>query len=134
MSTAVHLFDEQQIVRPPARHAGDLSARDALTILLENEDAVLVDVRTDYERWQDGPADLGGLANTVVTVPWSADFATRLERLVEAARRPVFFVSTHGRRSRLAARAAAGAGYRLAINVADGLDALSHPSCRPRGA
>ncbi len=119
------------------RHAGDLSARDAYTLLLEQPDAVLVDVRTGEEHAAIGLPDLTEAPADLVRIPWTdragnpnPHFLESLAAAVGDPGRPLLILCRSGARSEAAARAAAGAGYRLAINVADGFEGPPGPDGR----
>ena len=98
-------------------YAGDITPEQAWTILRENPDAVLVDVRTDAEWRFVGVPDLSSLDRDVVYIEWSRTDGTRndgfvddlLERIGGAgsgAERPVVFLCRSGNRSIGAAKAA----------------------------
>ena len=112
-----------------SRHAGDLSARDAYTLLLEDRNALLLDVRTEQELAGRGQPDIGHLQRRVLSIPWTdpfgnpnLHFADELAEAVEDHSTPLLVLCRSGRRSLAAARAAAAGGYRMAINVADGFE------------
>ena len=123
---------------PPATgpaYAGDLSARDAYTVLLEDDRAVLVDVRSDEEVRSVGQPDLDELSNRLVIIPWidtsgnpNTAFAKTLADAVHDRATPLLVLCRSGTRSRAAATAAATAGFRLAINVADGFEGPAGPN------
>ena len=111
------------------RHAGDLSARDAYTVLLEDTGALLLDVRTERELTHVGRPDLTDIRRRVVTIPWvdaegnkNENFTNQLTNEVDDPSTPLLVICRSGARSLAAARAAAAAGFRMAINVADGFE------------
>lgn len=121
----------------PTRHAGDLSSREAYTLLLEQPDAVLLDVRTDGEHQTIGLPDLTAASGDLLRIPWTdragnpnPHFLESLAAAVGDTTRPLLVLCRSGARSGAAARAAAGAGYRLAINVADGFEGPPGPDGR----
>ena len=114
-------------------YAGDITPEQAWTILRENPDAVLVDVRTDAEWRFVGVPDLSSLDRDVVYIEWSRTDGTRndgfvddlLERIGGAgsgAERPVVFLCRSGNRSIGAAKAATEAGIAPSYNVLDGFE------------
>jgi len=127
-------------VTTAVRHAGDVSARDAYTLLLEQPDAILLDVRTAEEHHSVGFPDLTDARGHLVRIPWTdheghpnPHFLESLAAAVDDPGRPLLMLCRSGARSAAAARAAAAAGYRLAINVADGFEGPPGPDGR-RGA
>lgn len=114
-------------------YAGDITPEQAWTILRENPDAVLVDVRTDAEWRFVGVPDLSSLDRDVVYIEWSRTDGTRndgfvddlLERIGGAGsdtERPVVFLCRSGNRSIGAAKAATEAGIAPSYNVLDGFE------------
>lgn len=116
------------------RYAGDVSVRDAYSILQEDQSAVLVDVRTKAEWAYVGAADLSGLSKEPIFVEWqeypsmkvAADFATRLLGILRArgatATTPILFLCRSGVRSRAAAIALTEAGQTRCHNIAEGFE------------
>ncbi len=118
----------------PAGYAGDLSIEDAYALLAENENAVLVDVRTQPEWTYVGVPDLGQLGKMPIFLEWQtypsmqvvADFTPRLivalsERGADRSA-PVIFICRSGVRSRAAAIALTGAGWPRCFNIAEGFE------------
>ena len=117
-----------------AEYGGDISPDEAMGLLKDSKDAVLVDVRTQGEWASVGVPDLSSLGGTPVFLEWQSqptmaindDFVPRLE--AELKRRgtprdaPVLFLCRSGARSRSAATALTNAGYSRAINVAGGFE------------
>ena len=126
----------------PAGYAGELSVGDAYALLKDDENAVLVDVRTQAEWTWVGVPDLSGLGKTPIFVEWAsypgmrpaADFTQRM--IAELSARgagpetPALFLCRSGVRSLAAARALAAAGWRRCYNISEGfeggLDAATH--------
>lgn len=101
----------------------------AYTMLTEEADAVLVDVRTPAEwRFVGGP-DLADIDKPVVRIPWqdesgtpNAAFVDDLVREGVSAGQNVLFLCRSGGRSQAAADAAREAGFERAFNVAGGFE------------
>lgn len=134
----------QKPVRQPNAQptVDDLDVTQVWDRLKANPDALLIDVRTRAEWTFVGLPDLSSLGKRVVTVEWqtfpenSVDpaFSQRLISALSGVRAEpdteMHFICRSGGRSRLAAEAMAGLGYRNCHNVADGfegpLDAERH--------
>ena len=111
-------------------YAGDVSPNDTYRALVDQPDAVLVDVRTKPELAYVGTADLTHLGKRVIAVEWQ-QFPTGAQnpRFVDELRaygvtedQPVYFLCRSGARSRFAAATATAAGFASAYNVADGFE------------
>jgi rhodanese-related sulfurtransferase len=117
-------------------YAGDLSARDAWTLLETDKDAVLVDVRSRAEWTFVGVPALARLGKAPLFVAWqnyatssdgraqmipNGEFAAALVAAVPKTA-PVVFICRSGGRSRAAAIAATGLGYARAYNLAGGFE------------
>jgi rhodanese-related sulfurtransferase len=122
-------------------YAGDITPLEAWTLLSDNPNAVLVDVRTDAEWRFVGVPDLSSLGRDVVYIEWNtaggsrnANFVDELKERVQPAsvdqERPVIFLCRSGNRSIGAAEVATELGITPAYNVLDGfeghLDARGH--------
>ena len=111
-------------------YAGDLTATDTYRLLVDDPDAVLVDVRTHAEWAYVGLPDLSLIGKIVVTAQWSTypDGASNPAFLAELAaagvtpEQPVVFLCRSGARSVAAAVAATNAGYAKAYNVLEGFE------------
>jgi rhodanese-related sulfurtransferase len=114
--------------------AGDLSVEDAYAMLVKDQSATLVDVRTQPE-WQFvGVPDLAALGKTAIFRQWqvypdmevATDFVPglvgELERRGADKNSPVLFICRSGARSRNAAIALTKAGFANCYNVADGFE------------
>lgn len=112
----------------------ELSPDDAYRILVDNPDAVLVDVRTKAEWAFTGFPDLRDLGRTVALVEWvtfpamapNGQFLEQLEQAV-GGRLPehLLFICRSGARSMAAAQmvaASAKDGARRCTNVAEGFE------------
>ncbi len=119
-------------------YEGDLTAREAWTFLEENNDALLIDVRTVAEWVYVGLPDLSRLRRSVICVQWqqwpsiqiNPDFVKHLEAEGVDRGRPLLLICRSGVRSRHAAVALTKAGFGPCYNVSDGfegdLDAARH--------
>jgi rhodanese-related sulfurtransferase len=118
-------------------YAGDITPLEAWTLLSDNPQAVLVDVRTDAEWRFVGVPDLSSLGREAVYVEWNTsdgthndDFLTQLQDRMPSAdtdasgseERPVIFLCRSGNRSIGAAEVATEAGIAPSYNVLDGFE------------
>ncbi len=118
------------VMLDPVSYAGDITALDTWQRLVDDPEAVLVDVRTRAEWTFVGVADLSSLGREVVYVEWNRIDGTHNERFVEDLQaagvtpgdRPVFFLCRSGNRSVGAAEVATAAGIAPAYNVSDGFE------------
>lgn len=109
---------------------GDLTPLQAYELLLQEPQAVLIDVRTRAEWTHVGVPDLSGISKAVVFIEWNRfpdgsrneTFLDELSEAVPDKETPLAFICRSGQRSRHAAQAAVGAGYATAFNVADGFE------------
>ncbi len=98
--------------------------------LLEDPDAVLVDVRTDAEWNFVGLTDLAAAGKQPVLISWQAfpamavnpAFVAQMQDAGITPEHRVFFLCRSGARSLAAARAAIAAGYPNSFNIADGFE------------
>lgn len=111
-------------------YAGDIEPKDAYAVLGEDEEAVLVDVRTTAEWNYVGLPDLTAVGKRVLCVEWQRfpDGAVN-ERFVEQLQgaglpdgAPLYFLCRSGVRSIAAAEAATAAGLGPAYNVLHGFE------------
>ena len=124
-------------------YAGDLTPTEAWAFLLENPDAVLIDVRTVAEWETVGIPDLSSLERLVVFDEWvrapagtpNPTFLAELEEagLAAGGGRPVVFLCRAGQRSIGAATAATAAGLGPAYNVLAGFEGVPDASGRRSG-
>ena len=111
-------------------YAGDITPADSWTLLNENPDAVLVDVRTGAEWKWVGVPDLRGVGRDVVFVEWPHSDGRRNENFVAdliaagvtPGERPVIFLCRSGNRSIPAAEAATAAGIAPSYNMLEGFE------------
>lgn len=125
-------------------YGGDISPDEAMVLLKDDRNAVLVDVRTQAEWSFVGVPDLASLGREPVFLEWQSyptmsvnpDFIPTLQD--ELKRRgtpqdaPILFICRSGARSRSAAQALTAAGYGRCLNIAGGFEGSSDPS-RHRG-
>ena len=118
-------------VSPAAGYTGDVTPAVAWKILGEQNDAILIDVRTRAEWNYVGVPDLTGLDKKPGLVEWQ--FVATLTGAVADKSTPLLFLCRSGVRSVAAAKAAAAAGYSTCLNVADGFEGPLDPHGK-RGA
>lgn len=113
-----------------AGYQADLPTDQAYRRLVEEPDAVLVDVRTQAEWSYVGVPDLAGIGKSVVAIEWqsfpdgipNAGFVDQLRDAGVRPGQPVYFMCRSGARSAAAATAATRAGLGPAYNVVDGFE------------
>jgi rhodanese-related sulfurtransferase len=123
-------MDERRRQRAGLSYAGDVDPSDAYVELQADDDAVLVDVRTNAEWSYVGLPDLAQIGKSVIFLEWQrfSDGALNgrfVEQLREAGVQegvPIYFLCRSGARSASAARAATAAGLGPAYNVSDGFE------------
>ncbi|WFE89781.1 rhodanese-like domain-containing protein [Roseibium porphyridii] len=115
-------------------YAGNLSAQEAFQQLSEQQDAVLVDVRTQAEWAFVGIPDLRPIGKEPVLAEWQSfpssgpnpDFASTVSnQLVKKGldqSAPIYFLCRSGARSQAAAIALTQAGYTHCYNISDGFE------------
>lgn len=111
-------------------YAGDVTASDTFERLTGDDQAVLVDCRTQAEWSYVGAPDLASIGKSVIPIEWSrfpdgavnADFITQLEEAGVGRAASVFFLCRSGVRSAAAASAATAAGWTAAYNISDGFE------------
>ncbi|MGZ0188604.1 MAG: rhodanese-like domain-containing protein [Alphaproteobacteria bacterium] len=111
-------------------YAGDLSPAEAWDLLSQNQQAVLVDVRTQPEWGFVGLPDLSLLGRAAALASWQVyptmEINSRFQaEIAEAAPNkdvPILLICRSGARSRSAAVAATAMGYATAHNVAEGFE------------
>lgn len=115
-------------------HIADVPVDETWAQLKADLKAVLIDVRTKAEWSFVGVPDLSALGRRVVMMEWQsfpegradAQFTERLTAALAAAGTgtddALFFICRSGGRSRMAAEAMAGAGFRHCTNVAEGFE------------
>jgi rhodanese-related sulfurtransferase len=98
--------------------------------LQADEDAQLVDVRTDVEWTFVGLPDLGSAGKETLLIPWqvyptmqlNGSFEENLRAAGLTAAHKIYFICRSGARSMAAAEAARSAGFPHVFNVADGFE------------
>lgn len=125
-------------------HIEDVSVAEVWARLQDDSKAVMVDVRTKAEWAFVGLPDLSALGKRVLTQEWQSfpdsridpEFAVRLSSALGAQGvskdDEVFFICRSGGRSRMAAEALSGQGFRRCRNVAEGFEGPLDPH-RHRG-
>lgn len=122
-------------------YAGDLSPAEAWTLLENEPDAVLVDVRTRPEWSFVGVPDLTPIGKQTVFLSWQVfpgmnrneQFVPELGGSFPEPDRPLLFICRSGGRSRDAAEAMTSAGYRRCYNVRTGFEGATDEQ-RHRGS
>lgn len=128
--------------QPAQGYAGDIDAKQAWKLLEDNDEAVLIDVRTKAEWSFVGIPDLSRLNKEAVFVEWQlfpagprdTDFVAELTAVCEqrqaTKQTTLLFLCRSGSRSRSAAMACTEAGFQSCFNISDGfegdLDELRH--------
>lgn len=110
-------------------YAGDVSPAEAWELLRDEEDAVLVDVRTQAEWAFVGVPELGEHGKRAIFAEWSslsggpnpAAFVEAITSQVDKDAR-VLLLCRSGQRSIAAAQALTAAGYEHAYNVLEGFE------------
>lgn len=111
-------------------YAGEVQVLEAWTVLETNEDAVLIDVRTNAEWAYVGLPDLDSLGKELALVPWAIfpdmhrneDFEIQVGRVQADRSAPMLFLCRSGVRSKSAAIAMTEAGYGRCYNVTGGFE------------
>jgi len=119
-------------------YAGDIDPTETWKRLSDDPRSRLVDVRSQAEWSFVGIPDLSGIGKRALFLQWqiyptmaqNPDFVDELAKAVPDKETPLYFLCRSGNRSRAAAVAMTGAGYRHCYNVAGGfeggLDASRH--------
>lgn len=123
-------------------YAGDIIAKEAFEMIANQENAVLVDVRTQAEWSFVGVPDLRPVGKEPLLVEWLSfpssgphpEFARTASELLEKKEldreAPIYFLCRSGARSQAAAIALTSVGYTKCYNISDGfegpLDGDSH--------
>jgi rhodanese-related sulfurtransferase len=115
-------------------YAGDITAKEAYSLLEREKSSLLVDVRTKAEWSYVGVPDLSGLGKRVALIEWqefptmqvNSNFARQVDQLLKesdaAPDAPVLFLCRSGARSRAAAVAMTAAGRTQCFNIAGGFE------------
>ena len=113
-----------------AQFAGDIAVENAWSILQDEPNAALIDVRTDAEWSFVGVPDLSEIGKQPLLVSWqrfpdmavNAEFVETLRGAGLTLDAANLFICRSGARSRAAAIAMAAAGYSRCYNVAEGFE------------
>lgn len=111
-------------------YAGDVTPEAAYQALIDDQEAVLVDVRTHPELVYVGFPDLAGIGKRLVAVVWQTypqgqqnpNFVNDLREAGVDETKTVYFLCRSGARSRAAAMLATAAGYERAYNIGAGFE------------
>ncbi len=111
-------------------YAGDVPPKKAWEILVQDKDAVLVDVRTDAEWLFVGLPDLGALAKEPVKIAWQVypsmqvnpNFVEAVKSAAPKPDAPILFLCRSGQRSKSAAIAVTQVGYSRCYNISEGFE------------
>ncbi len=115
---------------PSPLYSGDVTPLDAWSALSQNQNAQLIDVRTQAEWAFAGVASLDSIGKTVKTISWkfypnfdvNPRFVEQLEAAIPEKSTPLYFLCKTGGRSTDAAIAAASAGYVQCYNIEGGFE------------
>ena len=106
-----------------------IDSKEAWSRLQDDQNTVLIDVRTMVEWAYVGVPDLKSMGKDVVTVEWTkmsgqqnSGFIRQLQSAVPDQDKKLLFICRAGLRSHAAAVAARHAGYDHVVNVNDGFD------------
>jgi rhodanese-related sulfurtransferase len=127
-------------------YAGDLTPRDAWSLLSSDKSAVLVDCRSLAEWSFVGVPDLSSIGKRTAFVAWqhwsatpsgpqmtpNARFTDEVQSLGASRDAPIVFICRSGARSRSAAIAMTQHGYSRCFNLAGGFEG-GHDADRHRG-
>ncbi len=125
-------------------YTGDVSVKQAWQVLSSDQDAVLVDVRTQAEWAFVGICDLSEVGKTPLLVSWqefphmeiNPNFIAMIEAQLSSTQasptetsakapsknRPIYFLCRSGVRSKSAASAMVAAGYSNCFNILEGFE------------
>jgi rhodanese-related sulfurtransferase len=111
-------------------YAGDLSPQATWDLLVENPQAVLVDVRTSAEWSYVGIPDLASIGKEVKLVAWvefpqmekNQDFVAHVRSVASDTDAPLLFICRSGVRSIAAAEAMTHNGFTACYNVLEGFE------------
>ncbi len=113
-----------------SEYAGDLSPVETWELLNAEQDAVLIDVRTDAEFTYVGGPDMSGLTNPAHKISWvlfpdmkrNPHFEDAVREAVPSPETPILFLCRSGVRSLAAAKALTALGYQRCYNIAEGFE------------
>ena len=118
----------------PTACAGNITAKEAWTLLKDDATAQLVDVRTPPEWGFVCLPNLSSLNRQPLTLSWklypnfatNPDFVAQLQSAVPDKNTPLLFLCKTGGRSLDAACAMTEAGYRFCFNIEDGFEGAAN--------
>lgn len=121
-------------------YAGDITPQETWETLVQESNAILIDVRTPAEWNYVGIPDLTALGKEPVLVPWvdfpnmqiNDRFGEQIERLCADKNAPLLFICRSGVRSKAAAIECTRRGYSRCYNVDTGFEG-HHDHQRHRG-
>lgn len=125
-----HEFMMQASAVSASGFLGDVTAREAYEALCSSPSSQLVDVRTHAEWIFSGMPDLSEAGKQPIAISWkfypqferNTEFLAQLNKAVPDVSAPLYFLCKTGGRSHDAAMAAAGMGYQVCYNIADGFE------------
>lgn len=111
-------------------YTGDVTVEQVWEILEQDENAVLIDVRTQAEWAFVGICDLSGMDKSPLLISWqdfphmniNPDFADTITGQDIAKDSPLYFLCRSGVRSKSAAATMMEAGYEKCFNILDGFE------------
>lgn len=117
-------------IKPGEGYAGEIDVAEAWEVLAAQEDAVLIDVRTNAEWAFVGLPETGSLGKEIALVPWNifpdmhrnVDFEEQVAHAAPDQSAALLFICRSGVRSKAAAIAVTSAGYASCYNVTGGFE------------
>ncbi len=111
-------------------YAGDISPTDAYRMISEDDEAMLIDVRTMPEWAFVGMPDLSAVGKQVMRLSWqqfptmevNPEFTDKLAEAAPDKSRTLLFLCRSGARSAHAAMAMTAMGYERCYNIASGFE------------
>ncbi|HEC00532.1 MAG: rhodanese-like domain-containing protein [Emcibacter sp.] len=111
-------------------YTGDVTVEEVWKILAENENAILVDVRTQAEWAFVGLCDLSKINKSPLLLSWqifpqmdiNADFVRTIVNMDIPKDSPLYFLCRSGVRSKAAASAMVAEGYSQCFNILEGFE------------
>jgi len=117
-------------------YAGDISPQECWELLETEQEALLIDVRTDAEMAYVGAPDVSSTGKQLVWLPWKVfpsmstnpEFVPTIESQITDKARPLLFICRSGVRSKHAAQALTAVGFTRCYNVSGGFEGDRDPS------
>lgn len=121
-----------QVINNNFSYAGDVTAQEAWNMLEKDQNAILVDVRTDEEWKQVGVPDLSRLQKKPLLLSWrllpvmqvNASFMSTLTKAVADKATTLLFLCRSGARSAEAAKVMTQQGYVNCYNIGGGVEGI----------